>query len=333
VAGWTFLADPPGVPGLTFRGFRGDEDFPHMVRILNAACAADGIERFERVEDVRRNYETLDNCDPYADMVFAEIDGDPVAYGRALWWEEIGGTRRYMPFCFMHPEGRGRGIGTAMLAHNEARLRQIAADHPEEMEKTFEVYHAETEVAAQALYESVGYEPHLYEADMLRPDLEGIPEAPMPEGLVVRTPTESEMRQVYEAGVEAFRDHVGAVEPTENDYQRFLDFPWNDPELWRVAWDGDEVAGQVRSFIDEKHNEEFGRKRGWTEFISVRRPYRRRGLARSLLVQSLHAVKERGMEEAALGVLTSNPLGAFDLYRSVGFEVARLWTSRYKPLE
>ena len=111
-----------------------------------------------------------------------------------------------------------------------------------------------------------------------------------------------------------------------------MEFPWRDPSLWRVAWDGDRVAGQVRSYIDEQENAEFGRRRGYTEFISVRRPYRRRGLARALLVQSLEAVRDRGMEEAALGVLTENLHGAFRLYESVGFRVVRSWTTLQKPL-
>jgi len=330
---WNLLADSPDVPGLVFRGFRGDEDFPHIARVLNAACAADGVDRVERGEDVERTYAHMDNCDPRIDMVFAEIDGDPVAYGRVTWWEEIEGTRRYNPFCFMHPDARGRGIGTAMLAHNEARLREIAAEHPDDCEQTFEVFHTDTEEGARALYGRAGYESVLYAVDMVRPDLGDIPDAPLPEGLVVRTPEDSEMRKVWDADVEAFRDHIGASEGTENDYRQFLEFPWNEPGLWRVAWDGDEIAGQVRSFVDDHHNEQFDRKRGYTENISVRSAYRRRGLARALLVQSLRAVRDRGMAEAALSVQTENPQGAFRLYESVGFRRVRTWTTMHKPLD
>ena len=330
---WRFLADSPDVPGLVFRGFRGEEDFPHIARILNDACAADGVDRVERTEDVERNYAHLDNCDPPTDMVFADIEGEPVAYGRVTWWTEIEGIRRLMPFCFVHPDARGRGIGAAMLAHNEARLREIAARNPADGEQTFEVFHTDTEEGAQALYEQSGYTAALYAVDMVRPDLEGLPDAPMPEGLAVRSPEESEMRKVWEADVEAFRDHTGASEGTENDYRQFLEFPWIEPELWRVAWDGDEIAGQVRSYVDDHHNQQFGRKRGYTENISVRRPYRRRGLARSLLVQSLGAVRGGGMTEAALSVLTENLQGAFRLYESVGFRIVRTWTTMYKPLD
>jgi len=265
--------------------------------------------------------------------VFAEIDGEPVAYGRVAWWTEIEGIRRLSPFCFVRPDVRGRGIGTAMLVHNEARLREIAAEHPADCEQTFEVFHTDTEDGARAVYEQAGYRAALYSADMVRPDLEDLPDVPMPEGLVVRTPEESEMRKVWEADVDAFRDHIGSSEGTENDFIQFLEFPWNEPGLWRVAWDGDEIAGQVRSYVDVHHNQQFGRKRGYTENISVRRPYRRRGLARSLLAQSLGAVRDRGMTEAALSVLTENLQGAFRLYESVGFRMVRTWTTMYKPFD
>jgi ribosomal protein S18 acetylase RimI-like enzyme len=132
--------------------------------------------------------------------------------------------------------------------------------------------------------------------------------------------------------VEAFLDHYGGAEATEEDFRRFLEFQWADPELWRIAWDGDRVASQVRSFIDPVENEEYDRKRGYTEDISTRREYRQRGLARALLVRSLEAVRDAGMEEAALTVHTENPHGAYRLYESVGFRVTRTETSYRKPL-
>ncbi len=332
-APWRFLAQPPDIPGLAFRGFRGEEDFPAMRITKNTAEMADGGDQPASLEDFAHTYRHLDNCDPAADVVIAEIDGEMVAYGRVHWWEEYAGARRYQPFCFVLPAVRGRGIGTAMLAHNEARLRQIAAGHPAGGERTLEVYHADQERRAAALYAAVGYVPVLHGAEMVRPDLEDIPEAPLPEGLVVRTPREDEMRKVWEAEVEAFRDHLGAAPSTETDYRAFLDFQYNDPTLWRIGWDGDEVAGQVRSFINGPENEAMGRRRGYTESISVRRPYRRRGLARALICQSLHAVKKRGMEEAALGVLTENLHGAFRLYEGVGFRVVQSWSTLRKPLD
>jgi mycothiol synthase len=55
----------------------------------------------------------------------------------------------------------------------------------------------------------------------------------------------------------------------------------------------------------------------------VRRPWRRRGLARALLTRSLKMFQEMGMVEAALGVDSQNLNGAFRLYESVGFREAQ----------
>ena len=89
----------------------------------------------------------------------------------------------------------------------------------------------------------------------------------------------------------------------------------------------------MKSYIDAPENEEFGRRRGYAENISVRRPWRRQGLARALLAESLYALKQRGMEEAALGVHFENPRQALRLYESVGFAVVRMNTTVRKPLD
>jgi ribosomal protein S18 acetylase RimI-like enzyme len=194
-----------------------------------------------------------------------------------------------------------------------------------------QVFASDSEPGAAALYAAEGYEPYMYDADMARFDLSDIPEAPLPAYLEVRMPKAGDMRRVWEADREAFRDHPGS----SDDYQTFEQWmvePHRDPSLWRVAWDGDEIAGQVRSFIDQAENAEYGRKRGYTEYISVRRPWRKQGVARALLCLSLEALRDRGMEEAALGVMTGNPLGALRLYESVGFRVVKRYTSYQKPV-
>ena len=88
----------------------------------------------------------------------------------------------------------------------------------------------------------------------------------------------------------------------------------------------------VRNFVNPKENETFDRLRGYTEFISVRRPWRRQGVARALLTQSIQMFTEMGMQETALGVDTENPNGALNLYQSVGYEETRRFYTYRKPL-
>jgi hypothetical protein len=62
-----FVKDAPSLPGLTFRGFRGDSDFPLMAGIIMGCKDEDDIERVETAEDIQQNYRHLVNCDPYTD--------------------------------------------------------------------------------------------------------------------------------------------------------------------------------------------------------------------------------------------------------------------------
>ena len=60
-----------------------------------------------------------------------------------------------------------------------------------------------------AVQRVTGYEPAEYHADRVRPDLENLPDAPLPEGLIVRTPAEDEMRTVWDAATEVTTPIVG----------------------------------------------------------------------------------------------------------------------------
>ena len=92
------------------------------------------------------------------------------------------------------------------------------------------------------------------------------------------------------------------------------------------------MVGLGRNFVDEDENKEYDRKRGYTEFISVRKPWRRRGVARSLLVQSIEMFREMGFAETVLGVDTQNPNHALNLYEGVGYQVIRKNTLYRKEL-
>ena len=139
--------------------------------------------------------------------------------------------------------------------------------------------------------------------------------------LEVRPAKPKHYRPIWEAAKEAFRDSWQYSEDWFSDeaYESWQQHPTFQPELWQIAWDGNQVAGMVQSFIHREENEEYNRKRGYTEDICVRLPWRRQGLARALIARSFGILKEQGMEEAALGVDTQNQNGALQLYESMGF--------------
>jgi ribosomal protein S18 acetylase RimI-like enzyme len=209
----------------------------------------------------------------------------------------------------------------------------MAAELPPAPASALTSHVAEGELGANALLRMDGYRPARYSYLMVRPTLEKIPELPLPQGLEVRPARPEHYHRVFEANEEAFQDHWGFIPRTEEDYERWLGEPATSPGLWQVAWDGDEIAGMVLSFVNTEENLAFHRRRGYTEDVCVRRPWRRRGLARALLARSLTLLRERGMTEAALGVDTENPSGALQLYESLGYRPVQSWTLYRKPVE
>jgi mycothiol synthase len=327
------LPDAPKISGLSFRGFQGESDYPKMAAIIQGCKEADQIDRVDTVEDVARNYKHLINSDPYRDMLFAEIDGEAIAYQRVLWREEVDGTRIYMLFGFLLPAWRNKGIGTAMLHQAEKRLTEIAQSHPKGKPSYFESETVDSEILRQAVLEKEGYKAIRYAFNMVRPDLENIPNLTLPEGVEIRPVLPEHYQAINDASREAFRDEWGYSPDLEPPVDQWLEDPNFDPSLWRVAWEGDQVVGMVLSFINERENQEYKRKRGYTENICVRRPWRKRGIAKALIAAALHAIKEKGMEDAGLGVDAENLSGALQLYESMGYRMIKRFSIYRKPLE
>lgn len=322
------------MPELRARGYRGPDDHPAMAAMMNRWYRAVGIEEVVTVEDLGLNYGHLVNCDPTVDMVMVETtDGRLVGYTRTDWEQVVDGDRKYAVFAKLDPDMRGTALPLALLTAGRDHAWAIAATHDVACRKLFEGWVADSEPEIHAAYESLGFAPVTYGATMVRPDLENIPDAPLPDGLEIRPVEESHLRMIWEADVEAFRDHWGFVEPGEERWLQFLESPHRDETLWKIAWEGDRVVGQVRSFIDEGENAELGQLRGWTEDISTRRDWRKRGVARALICASLRELKARGMTEAALGVHTENPTGAFSLYESLGYRVIERYTTFQQPVD
>ena len=323
----------PPIPGLRFRNYRGADDLPAMVRVYQAVHDHDGLEEVLTLDQAKLNYATLVNCDPSRDVVLAEVDGEAVAYARVFWNDLVEGGRSYENFGFVHPAWRRRGIGGAMHRHNEARLREIAAEHPDVSPKWFGSEGIDTDAGNTVLLLGSGYTAARFFYEMVAPSLEGVTRPPMPEGLEARPVTREQYRTIWEASAEAFRDHWGQAEWAEVDWERFDVDPDNeDPRFWRIGWDGDEVAGVIITTVLAAENEKFDRARVYVASVSVRRPWRRRGLARALLAGSLVAARGEGFTSASLDVDTDSPTGATALYESLGFRPERTSTAYRKPL-
>lgn len=327
--------DLSDLPDLTARPYRGPSDHAAMATMLNRWYRAIGTGEVATVEDLDHNYAHLENCDPSVDMVMVEDpDGRVVGYTRTDWWQVVDGERKYAVFAKVDPDWADSGLPLAMLSAAERHNRQIASSHhvtcPKVLEGWAEDDHERVMVES---YLELGFSAITHGAVMVRPHLDDIPDVSLPAGVEIRPVQESHLRAIWEADKEAFRDHWGYSEPSEEDWDRFLSFPHRDESLWKVAWADDVVVSQVRTFINDAENTELGQKRGWTEFISTHRDWRGRGIASALICESLQELKLRGMNDAALGVHVENPNGAFRLYESLGYKVVERSTTFQKRID
>jgi ribosomal protein S18 acetylase RimI-like enzyme len=151
-----------------------------------------------------------------------------------------------------------------------------------------------------------------------------------PDGIQVRRfGDDLEARAVMEAVNDTFADTWDFVPDTYEEWSHFwFESETYDPELWILATAGGELAGV--SLCRAHHAGDPGL--GWVSSLGVRRPWRRQGLGRALLLESFRAFHGRGLRRVGLGVDAENPTGATRLYESAGMRVAMRWVVYEKEL-
>jgi mycothiol synthase len=329
---WLEIADAPAIDGLRFRRPRGDDaDYEAAAALIMAANREDGILWVPTARNLREEVESSPGIDLRSDIVAAEIDGRVVGDATV---ERVmrDGVATYEMSGHVLPEVRRRGLGRALFRENLRRATERAAEEPAGQASVARTHTEETEAGHRALLAQHGFEPIRWFFLMHRSVSGEIPDAPLPEGIELRPVTEDQHRAIFEAEREAFRDHWASRELSEEDFRLTFGRDELDTDLWVVAWDGDEVAGVVQNWIWAEENAQLSVARGWLEHISVRRPWRRRGLARAITAEALRRLALAGMTDAMLGVDADNPSGALGLYEELGFEVEQRSQVYRRPL-
>jgi mycothiol synthase len=220
-------------------------------------------------------------------------------------------------FACVHPDARGRGIGSGLVAKVEAHASDALGRFAPGDRVVLQQWVAAANAPGHRLLEQSGYQVVRHIWGMIVELSEAPAMAIWPAGITVRSPvTDADLRATYAAFREAFRDHWGYAEQPYEDFARSsIEIDTFDPSLWFMAMDGGEVAGVVMGEILPD--------RGWVNDLGVRRPWRRRGLGEALLRHSFGALYQRGLRAVALGVDSQNLTGATRLYERVGMRVER----------
>jgi len=220
----------------------------------------------------------------------------------------------------VHPDHRGRGIGTWLAA----RMVEIARA------KGAEVVGMPNAVGSPGdrLLERLGWQPRWHSWVLELPAGARIAERPLPDGHAVRAARPDEHEQVWTVLEDAF------LEWSRRDREPFEDFcasvlgrpgfaPWNLRVLVGPGDDGSEqVLGAAVVLLAEGC--------GYVDRLAVRADRRHRGFAQALLVDSFAVARDHGATTSQLS--TDSRTGALDLYRKVGMEVVQTWVNRATPV-
>jgi mycothiol synthase len=316
-------APVPGADGtLVLRPWRGPQDLPEMNRVANLVRRASGDPNVSSVADMASFYARFDPAVLPLDVVIVEADGLVVAYGRASWDDLSTGDGEIGAFMNIDPAWTGRGIEERLTGHAVRRAAALMATRGPEQVASLRMWIGDRAVEQQRAAEAAGLRRVRAGAQMVRPSVDDIPDVALPAGYEIRpiaADDEPMLRRVWEADNRAFAETWGHEAPTERAYRSWRASPSFDPPLWRVAFHGDDIAGQILNYLGALEPD--GQRTGFTEAISVQPEHRRRGLARALLAASLRAVRDAGATRAGLGVDSHNPNEAQVLYASMGYEV------------
>jgi mycothiol synthase len=234
------------------------------------------------------------------------FDGD-----RLVAYAEVGSEER--GDAAVHPDYRGRGIGTALARWTQelARERGTAVFGMPVLRGS----------PADVLLESLGYFIRWNSWTLQLPEGRRIDAQPLPEGCAIRTAgTETEQRAAWTVIEDAF------LEWSERERRTFEDWcattlrrPGFEPWNLRIVTDADgEVVGACFLILSGDI--------GHVAMLAVRRDRRGLGLARALLAHAFADAREHGAARCELS--TDSRTGALGLYERVGMVVTSTWVHR-----
>lgn len=282
------------------------EDVPAIARLFNRASEELFGQADESEDDVRR-FLTSDELDPDEDIRLVDGDGELAGYvdifphPHPTYWVDVRVT----------PSDEGE-LRRELLDWSLTRVREKGGD------RVLAVSWVSDERMRRAYLEA-GFE-RTRGSYRMRIEFDGEPEQPRaPDGIRIRPMTPDDARVAHETHEETFEDMWGHAHSTFDEWQHWFLGDDHDWSFFFLAESADGEPAGVALCRPRPTEPDIGAIR----VVGVRRPWRRKGVGRALMLHAFHEFRRRGMRGASLGVDAESLTGAQRLYASVGMHVDR----------
>lgn len=318
------LPTPPAWLGLRWRGLTAD-DVPALSDLISSVETHDNPP-YRTTREETREYFVGAWKDPARNSLGGfDESGRLVAEGFVQLNPGDEGTVRAFLEGGVAPAWRRRGIGTALLAWQVARARQLLAAAGKDVPGRIAAFIDDGRSDKVAVVSAAGFVPRRYYTDMRRDLTQPIPEVTLRDGLRLVPWAPDLDDDVRRAHNEAFADHWGSEPHTPEswvDGRTCFAAEWSFVVLDRSN-DRSPVAGYLLSGRYEQDWPSQGYSEGYIDTLGVRRAWRGKRVGTVLLTTAMRAYARAGMQYAGLSVDTANPSGAFGIYAALGFEPTR----------
>jgi mycothiol synthase len=306
-------ARPPDLPGITWRSWHAG-DIEALVRHTRRIHEAEGLSRVPGPE-LFRWLLGQQEFDPASDGLIA-IDDTGEIRGEAGTWAHVtpeGGRC----FVWVDTTPDHAHLRPFMVAWAEHRARLLLADTPHGVDRVIRAAVEAHRTALAATFEEAGFVAGRPFATMHR-SLDGLPlPGPLPGGITALPWSPHLDEAVRTASNASFADHWGSLPMTQETWRAM----YRESETFRadlsfVAVHDRDVVSFCLVGCEEPGEIEIHR-------VGTIRAHRGRGIAGSLIVQSLRAAASAGeFGRASLDVDEQSQTNTLSLYGALGFEVA-----------